>query len=325
MPPLAFEFEKPIIDLEQRIEQLKTEAQTDEALWFEVKRKEEELADLKHRIYSNLTPWQRIQLARHLDRPHALDYIHAIFQNWMEIHGDRQFGDDKAILTGFAHFMGKPVAIIGQQKGKDTKENLIRNFGMPHPEGYRKAMRLMRLAEKFRLPVIVLIDTPGAYPGVGAEERGQAEAIARNIRDMALLETPVICCVIGEGASGGALGVGVGDVVLMLENAWYCVIGPEACASILWRDAAMAPQAAKVMKMTAQDLDRLGIPDEIIPEPLGGAHRNPLESAHNVKRALERHLDRLRRKRIPELLEDRFQKYRRIGAIVEDAAPAPSV
>jgi len=315
--PMAFEFEKPIVELEQQIEQLKTESQQDENVWIEIKRLEEQLAERKFEIYSSLTPWQRVQLARHLDRPHALDYIHRLFQNWTEICGDRHFGDDKAIVTGFGHFKGKPVAIVGQQKGKDTKENLERNFGMPHPEGYRKAMRLMRLAEKFHLPVVILIDTPGAYPGIGAEERGQAEAIARNIMDMSTLKTPILCCVIGEGASGGALGVGVGDVILMLENAWYCVISPEGCAAILWRDQAMAPEAAAASKLTAQDLLQLQVIDEIIPEPLGGAHRNPEEAAHNVKRALERHLDRLRHKRIADLLDERFQKYRRMGVHID--------
>lgn len=317
MSPMAFEFEKPIVELEQQIEQLKTESQQDENVWIEIKRLEEQLAERKFEIYSSLTPWQRVQLARHLDRPHALDYIHRLFQNWTEICGDRHFGDDKAIVTGFGHFKGKPVAIVGQQKGKDTKENLERNFGMPHPEGYRKAMRLMRLAEKFHLPVVILIDTPGAYPGIGAEERGQAEAIARNIMDMSTLKTPILCCVIGEGASGGALGVGVGDVILMLENAWYCVISPEGCAAILWRDQAMAPEAAAASKLTAQDLLQLQVIDEIIPEPLGGAHRNPEEAAHNVKRALERHLDRLRHKRIADLLDERFQKYRRMGVHID--------
>ncbi|MCX7015338.1 MAG: acetyl-CoA carboxylase carboxyltransferase subunit alpha [Candidatus Sumerlaeota bacterium] len=320
MSPVAFEFEKPIVELEQQIEQLKTERRDDENAWIEIKRLEEELAERKFQIYSNLTPWQRVQLARHLERPHALDYIRRLFSNWTEISGDRHFGDDKAIVTGFGHFMGKPVAIVGQQKGKDTKENLERHFGMPHPEGYRKAMRLMRLAEKFHLPVIILIDTPGAYPGIGSEERSVSEAIARNIMEMSVIKTPIVCCVIGEGGSGGALGVGVGDVVLMLENAWYCVISPEGCAAILWRDRAMAPEAAAALKMTAKDLMELEVANEIIPEPLGGAHRNPEEAAHNVRHALAKHLERLRRKRIPDLLEERWRKYRRLGVFIEGEA-----
>ncbi len=324
MPAHPLEFEKPLVELEQQIESLKSaersgaEVPADENVWIEIKHLEERLAEKQHQIYSNLTPWQRVQLARHLDRPHALDYIQRLFTNWTEISGDRHYGDDKAIVTGFGHFMGKPVAIVGQQKGKDTKENLSRNFGMPHPEGYRKAMRLMRLAEKFHLPVIVLIDTAGAYPGIGSEERGVAESIAKNIMDMSLLRTPIICCVIGEGGSGGALGVGVGDQILMMENAWYCVISPEGCAAILWRDRAMASQASSAMKLTATDLKELGVIDEVVPEPLGGAHRNPDEAAHNLKRALEKNLDRLRRKRPAELLEERFQKFRKIGVYLEE-------
>lgn len=319
MPAQPLEFEKPIVELEQQIQSLKALEKADEKVWIEIKQLEERLAEKKFEIYSNLSPWQRVQLARHLDRPHALDYIHRLFQNWTEISGDRHYGDDKAIVAGFGHFMGKPVAVVGQQKGKDTKENLERNFGMPHPEGYRKAMRVMRLAEKFNVPIVVLIDTSGAYPGIGSEERGVAEAIARNIMDMSLLRTPVICCVIGEGGSGGALGVGVGDQVLMMENAWYCVISPEGCAAILWRDRAMASQAASVMKLTAGDLKELGVIDEVIAEPLGGAHRNADEAAVNLKHALAKHLDRLRRKRPNELLEERFQKFRRMGVFLEEA------
>lgn len=318
MPPHPLEFEKPIIELEQQIESLKTAERQDQKSWIEIKRLEERLAEKKFEIYSNLAPWQRVQLARHLDRPHALDYIHRLFQNWTEISGDRHYGDDKAMVAGFGHFMGKPIAVVGQQKGKDTKENLERNFGMPHPEGYRKAMRLMRMAEKFRVPILVLIDTSGAYPGIGSEERGVAESIAHNLLEMPLLKTPVICCVIGEGGSGGALGVGVGDTILMMENAWYCVISPEGCAAILWRDRAMASQAAATMKLTAGDLMELGVIDEVIPEPLGGAHRNADEAAHNLKRALVKHLERLRRKRVPDLIEERYQKFRKIGVFLEE-------
>lgn len=325
MPPHPLEFEKPILELEQQIETLKSAERTDEKVWIEIKQLEERLAEKKFEIYSNLSPWQRVQLARHLDRPHALDYIQRLFQNWTELSGDRHYGDDKAIVAGFGHFMGKPVCVIGQQKGKDTKENLERNFGMPHPEGYRKAMRAMHLAEKFHLPIIILIDTAGAYPGIGSEERGVAEAIARNILEMSLLKTPVICCVIGEGGSGGALGVGVGDHILMMENAWYCVISPEGCAAILWRDRAMASQAASVMKLTAGDLQGFGVIDEIVPEPLGGAHRNADEAAHNLKQALAKNLDRLRRKRVPELLDERYAKFRQMGVFLEEPAGSTAV
>lgn len=320
--PTAFEFEKPIVELEERIGALKEGGEAKDSppgdeIWIEIKRLEEELTEQKYEIYSNLSPWQRVQLARHLERPHTLDYIDRLFQNWTEIHGDRHFGEDPSIVAGFGHFMGKPVAIVGHQKGKDYKENEKYNVGMSHPEGYRKALRLMKMAERFKLPVLIFIDTPGAFPGIGAEERGQAEAIARNIMEMSLLKTPLIACVIGEGGSGGALGVGVCDEVMMLENAWYCVISPEGCASILWRDTKMAPQAAENLKLTAKDLMELKVIDEIVPEPLGGAHRNPAEAALNVKRAFGRALDRQRRIRIPDLLDRRFEKYRRMGVYLE--------
>jgi len=314
----SFDFEKPVVELEQKIEHLQAKESTNPAVRKELEGLEEQLEETKKQIYGNLTPWQRVQLARHIARPHSLDYISLLFSDWMELHGDRTFADDPAVVCGFVHFNGAPLAVIGQQKGKDTKENLARNFGMMHPEGYRKAIRIMKLADKFGLPIVVLIDTPGAYPGIGAEERGQAEAIARNIKEMALLQVPIIVIIIGEGASGGALGVGLGDVVLMLENAWYCVISPEGCASILWRDRAMAPQSADALKLTARDLIELKVVDEVIPEPLGGAHRNPEEAAKNIGVALQKHLAILTKKTPTQLQADRFAKYRAMGVVIEN-------
>ncbi len=314
----SFDFEKPVVELEQKIENLQAKESTNPEVRKELEGLEEQLEETKKQIYGNLTPWQRVQLARHIARPHSLDYISLLFSDWMELHGDRTFADDPAVVCGFAHFDGAPLAVIGQQKGKDTKENLARNFAMMHPEGYRKALRIMKLADKFALPIVVLIDTPGAYPGIGAEERGQAEAIARNIKEMALLRVPIIVIIIGEGASGGALGVGLGNVVLMLENAWYCVISPEGCASILWRDRAMAPQSADALKLTARDLIELKVVDEVIPEPLGGAHRNPEEAAKNIRVALQKHLAILTKKTPKQLQADRFAKYRAMGVVIEN-------
>jgi len=314
----SFDFEKPVVELEQKIEHLQAKESTNPAVRKELEGLEAQLQETKKQIYGNLTPWQRVQLARHIARPHSLDYISLLFSDWMELHGDRTFADDPAVVCGFAHFNGAPLAVIGQQKGKDTKENLARNFAMMHPEGYRKALRIMKLADKFGLPIVVLIDTPGAYPGIGAEERGQAEAIARNIKEMALLRVPIIVIIIGEGASGGALGVGLGNVVLMLENAWYCVISPEGCASILWRDRAMAPQSAEALKLTARDLIELKIVDEVIPEPLGGAHRNPEEAAKNIRVALQKHLAILTKKTPKQLQAGRFAKYRAMGVVIEN-------
>ena len=313
----SFDFEKPVVELEQKIENLQAKEGSNPAVRKELEGLEEQLEETKKQIYGNLTPWQRVQLARHIARPHSLDYISLLFSDWMELHGDRTFADDPAVVCGFAHFNGAPLAVIGQQKGKDTRENLARNFAMMHPEGYRKALRIMKLADKFGLPIVVLIDTPGAYPGIGAEERGQAEAIARNIKEMALLRVPIIVIIIGEGASGGALGVGLGDVVLMLENAWYCVISPEGCASILWRDRAMAPQSADALKLTARDLIELKVVDEVIPEPLGGAHRNPEEAAKNIRVVLQKHLAILTKKTPTQLQADRFAKYRAMGVVIE--------
>lgn len=274
---------------------------------------EAEIQVRRNEIYAKLTPWQRVQIARHPARPHALDYVWRLFSDWTELRGDRQFSDDQAVVAGLARFGSRPVAVIGQQKGADTRDNITRNFGMMHPEGYRKAMRVMKLAEKFSMPVICFIDTPGAYPGIGAEERGQGEAIGRNIMEMAMLRTPIVCVVIGEGASGGALGVGVGDRLLMMQYAWYCVISPEGCASILWRDAAKAPEAAQALKLTAEDLLGFEIVDEIVPEPLGGAHHDPGAAADMLRDCVTRHLEELAALDADELLERRFQKYRRMG------------
>ncbi len=314
------EFEQPLQDLEKKLQKMReagdeSGSPPDPA---EVERLESELADRRREIFTGLTPWQRVLVARHPARPHALDYVRWLISDWTELRGDRAFGDDKAVLAGFGRFMNRPVAVIGQQKGADTKDNIQRNFGMMHPEGYRKAMRVMKTAEKFDIPVLVFIDTPGAYPGIGAEERGQAEAIARNIMEMSMLRVPIVCTVIGEGASGGALGIGIGDRLLMMEYAWYCVISPEGCATILWRDAGLAHQAAEALKLTAEDLDRFGIIDGIIPEPVGGAHRDPAEAAANLRQALEAQLKPLLALDKEALLEQRFEKYRHVGELAEN-------
>jgi acetyl-CoA carboxylase carboxyl transferase subunit alpha len=317
----SFDFEKPIMDLEREIRRLREEGDaTEPARAIQVAELEKRLDQTRHEIYEHLTPWQRVQLARHLGRPHALDYIRRILTDWTELAGDRAFGDDHACVAGFAKLGERAIAVIGQQKGTDVRENAYRNYGSMHPEGYRKAMRVMRMAEKFGRPVVVFIDTQGAYPGVGAEERGQAEAIAHNIMEMSALRTPIVCVVIGEGGSGGALGVGVGDRLLMMENAYYSLISPEGCASILWRDAKFAPQAAEALKLTSADLKRMGIVDEVIAEPLGGAHREPTVAAKNLRAALERNLDELTALETDELLEGRFQKYRSIGVFEESGA-----
>ena len=312
----ALEFEKPLVELENRIIQLRAAADPDAAR-DEIAKLEERLGRLQRRTYANLTPWQRAQLARHPKRPHALDLFHLLLEDFVELHGDRVFGDDKAIVGGLARFESESVVAVGHQKGRDTRENIARNFGMPHPEGYRKALRLMQLAAKFRTPVITFIDTPGAYPGLGAEERGQAEAIARNLREMAGLATPIVCVVTGEGGSGGALAIGVGNRVLMLEHAIYSVISPEGCAAILWKDAAKAPEAAEGMRVTAPDLLRLGVIDAIVPEPTGGAHRNWDQTAANLRAALRDHLWELRSKSGPQLVDERYERFRRIGVFAE--------
>ena len=314
--PDELEFEKPILELENRIAELRA-SEDSLAARDEIAKLEERLARQQQRVYSGLTAWQRTQIARHPKRPHTLDLVNLLLEDWVELHGDRVFGDDKAIVGGIATFDGQPVVVIGHQKGRDTRENIARNFGMPHPEGYRKALRLMQLAGKFGKPIITLIDTPGAYPGLAAEERGQAEAIARNLREMAGLPTPVICVVTGEGGSGGALALGVGNRVLMLEYAIYSVISPEGCAAILWGEAAKAPEAAELMRVTAPDLLKLGVIDAIVPEPVGGAHRNWDATAASLREALREQLWQLRSKSEAELIEERQEKFRRIGVFEE--------
>jgi acetyl-CoA carboxylase carboxyl transferase subunit alpha len=310
----TLEFEKPITELEQTLDALQKQAVEQKIdLSAQIHAIEEKLEATKKEVFTNLTPWQRVQLARHPKRPYMLDYLQRIATNFIELHGDRRFSDDHAIVGGLAQIDDRRVMVIGQQKGRDTKENLMRNFGSPHPEGYRKALRLMQLAEKFDIPVICFIDTPGAYPGVGAEERHIAEAIAVNLREMMVLKTPLLAVVIGEGGSGGALGIGVCDRVLILENAYYSVISPEGCAAILWKDRANASQAAAALKLTAKDLLELDVVDEVVPEPLGGAHRNYDEIAATLKKTIIKNLDKLWEMKISDLLEARYKKYRRMG------------
>ena len=312
------EFERPLLELENRIAELRASDDA-QAARDEIARLDERLKRLQQKVYSGLTPWQRAQLARHPKRPHTLDLFRLLLEDFIELHGDRVFGDDKAIVGGLARFEGDPVVAIGHQKGRDTRENIARNFGMPHPEGYRKALRLMELGAKFRKPIITFIDTPGAYPGIGAEERGQAEAIARNLREMAGLGTPIVCVVTGEGGSGGALAIGVANRVLMLEHAIYSVISPEGCAAILWGDAAKAPEAAALMRITAPDLLKLGVIDGIVPEPTGGAHRNWEETAENLRGPLRDALWELRSRTPEELVALRYEKFRKIGVFEESA------
>jgi acetyl-CoA carboxylase carboxyl transferase subunit alpha len=314
--PDELEFEKPLLELENRIAELRA-SEDPLAARDEIAKLEDRLTRQQQRIYSSLTAWQRTQIARHPKRPHTLDLVGLLLEDWVELHGDRVFGDDKAIVGGLATFDGEPVVVIGHQKGRDTRENIARNFGMPHPEGYRKALRLMQLAGRFGKPIITFIDTPGAYPGLGAEERGQAEAIARNLREMAGLPTPVICVVTGEGGSGGALAIGVGNRVLMLEYAIYSVISPEGCAAILWGDGAKAPEAAELMRVTAPDLLKLGVIDAIVPEPVGGAHRNWEATAASLRTALRDQIWELKSKSEAELIEERHDKFRRIGVFEE--------
>ncbi|HEY7678269.1 MAG TPA: acetyl-CoA carboxylase carboxyltransferase subunit alpha [Candidatus Methylomirabilis sp.] len=312
------DFERPILELEAKLQELKTFALTEKVdFTAEIRRLERKLQRLQADVFARLTPWQRCQIARHPNRPNTLEYFKATLTDFVELQGDRCFADDRAVVAGLGRLDGAPVVVMGHQKGRDTKEKIARNFGMANPEGYRKALRVMRLGEKFRRPVITFIDTPGAYPGIGAEERGQAEAIARNLRAMAELETPIVVVVTGEGGSGGALALGVGDAVLMLENAIYSVISPEGCASILWRDPSYAPQAAENLGLTSGTLKRLGLIDEIVPEPVGGAHRNPTEMATTLKGYLVKALHRLRELPLPDLLEQRYQKFRRMGLFEE--------
>ncbi|MBO9637293.1 MAG: acetyl-CoA carboxylase carboxyltransferase subunit alpha [Siphonobacter aquaeclarae] len=312
------DFERPIAELEARIEEMKRlAAEKDLDVSSATAVLEEQLIDLKKETFRNLTRWQRVQLSRHPDRPYSLDYIQRICDDFIEIHGDRQVGDDKAIVGGFAKIDGRPVMIIGQQKGRNTKDRQFRNFGMPNPEGYRKALRLMKMAEKFGVPVISLIDTPGAYPGLEAEERGQGEAIARNLREMFVLQVPVICVVIGEGASGGALGIAIGDQVLMLENTWYSVISPESCSSILWRSWDYKEQAAEALKLTASDMMGNGLVDGIIPEPLGGAHLDYDAASEILKAEILLQLDKLEAIPAEQRIDQRIEKFSGMGVFVE--------
>jgi len=313
----TLDFEKPILELEHKINDLRQMGSKRVTLEPEIKRLESKLAKLKNDIYNNMTPWQRVQIARHPKRPYTLDYIRMMTDEFLELHGDRLFADDQAMIGGFAKMDGQRVMIIGHQKGRDVKENVLRNFGCAHPEGYRKAIRLMRLAAKFQVPVICLIDTPGAYPGIGAEERGQAQAIAENLRDMAGIETPIAAVIIGEGGSGGALGIGVADQIFILQHAYYSVISPEGCASILWRSSLKAPLAAEALKLHGEELIKFKIVDEIIPEPLGGAHRDPQEVALRLKAAVLKYFKKAASLTTKELLDARYKKYRDIGEFIE--------
>jgi acetyl-CoA carboxylase carboxyl transferase subunit alpha len=312
------DFEKPIFELEKRLQDLKEHSQEhDVDLDSEVQAIEAKLRDTRRQIYGNLSAWQRVQIARHVQRPFALDYIERCFTGWTELHGDRCFADDKAMPSGLARLDSQRCVVITHQKGRNTKENVMRNFGCAHPEGYRKALRLMRLAQKFSMPVISLIDTPGAFPGIGSEERHISEAIAVNLREMMNLRVPVIAAVIGEGGSGGALGIGVADRVLILENAYYSVISPEACSAILWRDRKHAPEAAEALKLTAQDLLKLNVVDEVVEEPEGGAHRDYEMASANLGRALRRNLEALNATPIDQLLKKRYKKFRDLGNFAE--------
>jgi len=317
------DFEKPLFELERRSRDLKAhsnehDVDRDEA----VTAIETKIGETRRQIYGNLTAWQRVQIARHVQRPFALDYVERCFTNWIELHGDRHFADDKAMPCGMAMLGKRRCVLLTHQKGRNTKENVMRNFGCAHPEGYRKALRLMRLAEKFGMPVISLIDTPGAFPGIGSEERHISEAIAANLREMMSLRVPIIAAVIGEGGSGGALGIGVADCVLILENAYYSVISPEACSAILWRDRRHAAEAAEALKLTAQDLLNLGIVDEIVPEPQGGAHHDYNLAAANLSAALQKNLERVCALHTDELLQDRYKKFRALGNFEEAKSAA---
>ncbi|MFY9268162.1 MAG: acetyl-CoA carboxylase carboxyltransferase subunit alpha [Candidatus Manganitrophaceae bacterium] len=316
------EFEKPILEIQARINHLKDRLQTDPRLGEEIKKLQKKMEALQEEIYSRLTAWQKTLIARHSQRPNTDDYLKMLFDDFTELHGDRLYGDDKSILTGFARLEGRSVIVIGHQKGKTVKERIARNFGMPHPEGYRKALRVMQLAERFKKPIITLVDTPGAYPGIGAEERGQSEAIARNLLVMSGLKVPILSVVIGEGGSGGALAISVADRLLMLQNAIYSVISPEGCAAILWNDVSKAADAAEALKMTATDLLQLKIIDEIIPEPPGGAHRNPERMGETLSKTLTRHLREIESFPEEERLEMRYQRLRKIGAYTEESPSA---
>ncbi len=311
------DFEKPIVELEEKLRELQEFSTASVNLKTEISRLEKKVEKMREEVFSNLTRWQKVQLARHINRPFTMDYIRLIFTDFIELHGDRKFADDHAIVAGLARLGGEPVMVIGHQKGRDTKEKVYRNFGMPNPEGYRKALRLMEMAERFQLPIITFVDTPGAFPGIGAEERGQAEAIARNLMEMSRLHTPIVVVVTGEGGSGGALAIAVGDRILMLEHSIYSVISPEGCAAILWSDGTKGEIAAEALKPTAQDLKELDVIDEIVPEPLGGAHRDHDAAAKSVQEAIERSLRELKELPMEKILAERYDKFRRMARFTE--------
>jgi acetyl-CoA carboxylase carboxyl transferase subunit alpha len=320
MKPQILEFERPIVELEEKLAELKQHSHANDLNFdAEVRRMEAKIEETKRRIYENLTAWERVQIARHPARPYALDYLQLSFHGFVELHGDRLFSEDRAMPGGFATLEGRKCAVVGHQKGRELKENIRRNFGCANPEGYRKALRLMKLAEKFRLPFVSLIDTPGAYPGIGAEERHISEAIAVNLREMMTLRTPTVAVVIGEGGSGGALGIGVADRVLMLENSYYSVISPEGCAAILWKHRKHAPEAAAALKLTARDLLDLGVIDGVIPEPMGGAHQNHEVAIDSLRDAVARNLEELSKLPLEDLLAKRYEKFRRIGEFAGDS------
>ncbi len=315
---MLLDFEKPIVELEEKIAEMKTLAhQSGVEVSDAVKSLEEKLVKLKEETFSNLTRWQRVQLSRHPERPYTLDYIYELTDDFIELHGDRAFGDDKAMVGGFGSVDGMTLMFVGQQKGRNTKQRQMRNFGMANPEGYRKALRLFKLAEKFNKPIITLIDTPGAYPGLEAEQRGQAEAIARNLKDMSMLKVPVICIIIGEGASGGALGIAIGDRIFMLENTWYSVISPESCSSILWRSWEYKEQAAEALKLTATDMRKYGLIDGIIKEPLGGAHTDLKWMSNEIKKVIFKSIEELRKLPVDKMIEQRIEKFASMGVYKE--------
>ena len=311
------DFEKPLAELDKKIQELLAFSTDGVDLKAEVAKLEQKAEKMREEMFANLSRWQTAQVARHINRPFTLDYLSLIFTEFVELHGDRNFGDDHAIVGGLARLDGEPVMVIGHQKGRDTKEKVIRNFGMPNPEGYRKALRLMEMAERFKLPIITFVDTPGAFPGIGAEERGQAEAIARNLREMSRLTVPIIVVITGEGGSGGALAIAVGDRVLMLQHSVYAVISPEGCAAILWSDGTKGAQAAEALKLTAKDIKALEVIDEIVPEPAGGAHRDHAGMAKKLHEALARNLKELRAIPAGDLIEQRYQKFRKMSRFTE--------
>ena len=325
MEPLepGFEFERPIHELEARLAKLTQQQNPSDAEREEIRQVRQELAETTERVYANLSPWHSVKVARHKDRPHTKDYLSLVFNEFVELHGDKHFGDDQAILTGFAKLDNYKVMVVGHQKGRTYNERKACYFGCAHPEGYRKAMAKIRLAAKYHLPVICFIDTPGAYPGIGAEERGQARVIAENMFEMSQIRAPIICVVIGEGGSGGALGIGVGDRVAMLQNAYYSVISPEGCAGILWKSHEFAEKAAEALKFTSKHLSELGVVDDVIDEPLGGAHRDPHQMANRLKRYLLKQLGELSGKSSDELVSSRYEKFRRIGVFLESPPPTP--